>query len=266
MTYAGGGQGVPPRFLPLFFLSYWMSAGPMPLHSQTREWPPNSLDRPRPPVVKAEPIPGPLAPPADAIVLFDGRSLNLWQTGLGNEARWLVKDGFAEVVKDAGSITTRRQFGDIQLHLEWSAPKPPRGSSQGRGNSGVFLMGLYEVQILDSYQNDTYPDGQAAALYGQHPPLVNVSLPPGEWQSYDIVFRRPRFNPDGSLQRPARATVLHNGVLVHDGARFKGRTVHGAEAKYSPHADLGPIMLQDHGDPVRFRNIWVRELTPGAED
>jgi hypothetical protein len=125
-------------------------------------------------------------------------------------------------------------------------------------------MGMYEVQILDSYQNDTYPDGQAGALYGQQPPLVNASRPPGEWQSYDIIFRRPHFNRDGSLLRPARATVLHNGVLIQDGVAFTGRTVHGAEAKYSPHADLGPLTLQDHGQPVRFRNIWVREI-PSTE-
>jgi hypothetical protein len=198
-------------------------------------------------------------PPADAIVLFDGKSLASWESGFG-EAKWKVSDGFAEVVRGAGSISTRRQFGDIQLHLEWAAPRPAHGKGQERGNSGVFLMGMYEVQILDSWQNDTYPDGQAGALYGQHPPLVNASLPPGEWQSYDIVFHRPRFAGDGRLEQPARATVFHNGVLIHDNVDFQGRTVHGAEAKYQPHADLGPIMLQDHGDPVRFRNIWVREL------
>jgi hypothetical protein len=181
---------------------------------------------------------------------------------LEREAGWVARDGYVEVVKGAGSIQTRRQFGDIQLHLEWGTPRPARGSGQDRGNSGVFLMGLYEVQILDSWQNDTYPDGQAGALYGQHPPLVNASLPPGEWQSYDIIFRRPRYTSDGRVEQPARATVFHNGVLIHDNVPFTGRTVHGAEAQYRPHADLGPIMLQDHGEPVRFRNIWVRELSP----
>jgi hypothetical protein len=239
-----------------------MSAGFMPLQAQGQKWPVHSMERPRPPLVRAGTLPGPLAPPGDAIVLFDGRSLDQWEFGPGSEG-WRVLDGVVEVAPGAGPIRTRHQFGDIQLHLEWATPRPPRKSGQDRGNSGVFLMGLYEVQILDSWQNDTYPDGQAGALYGQHPPLVNASLPPGEWQSYDIIFRRPRFSGDGQLEQPATVTVLHNGVLIHHNVAFTGRTVHGAEAKYTPHADLGPIMLQDHGDPIRFRNIWVRPL--GAE-
>lgn len=268
MTYALSARPVPPGrwtgrvFHPVGLISVvWMTAGTMPLQGQEQTWPPNSMDRPRPPVVQPGAPSAPVPPPADAIVLFDGKSLDQWETQ-GKAPRWKLENGYLEVVGGTGSITSRRSFGDIQLHLEWATPRPARSSGQNRGNSGVFLMGHYEVQILDSWQNETYADGQAAALYGQHPPLVNASRAPGEWQTYDIIFRRPQFNSDGSLQRPGRATVFHNGVLVHDGAEFKGRTVHNAEAKYSPHADLGPIQLQDHGDPVRFRNIWLRELTP----
>jgi hypothetical protein len=199
-------------------------------------------------------------PPGDAIVLFDGRNLDAWRSDDGAPARWRIHDGAIEVVAGGGSLVTVRSFGDIQLHLEWASPTPAKGEGQGRGNSGVFFMTRYEVQVLDSYQNDTYPDGQAAALYGQRSPLVNVSRPPGEWQTYDIVFRRPRFNADGSLHSPARATVFHNRVLVQDAAEFTGRTVHGRAARYEAHADSLPLSLQDHGEPVRYRNIWVREL------
>jgi hypothetical protein len=163
-------------------------------------------------------------------------------------------------VRGTGSLRTARSFGDIQLHIEWRAATPPTASGQNRSNSGVFLMGRYEVQVLDSYQNETYADGQAAALYGQRPPLVNASRPPGEWQTYDIVFRRPRFAADGRVLEPARITLLHNGVLVHDAVAFTGATAHMRAASYEAHEDRLPISLQDHGDPVRFRNIWVREL------
>lgn len=261
MSYASVRNGVT-RLLPAVSLALCMiPASPRPSLAQDI-WPVHSMNRPRPTVV----TPGASAasaPPSDAIVLFDGRSLSEWQTG-GKAPGWKVENGYVEVVRGAGAIETRRTFGDVQLHLEWAAPTVVRGEGQGRGNSGVFLMGMYEVQILDSWHNDTYPDGQAAALYGQHPPLVNASRGPGEWQSYDIVFRRPRFNPDGTVREPARATVFHNGVLVHDDAAFTGRTTHGAAARYAPHGDRGPIELQDHGDPVRFRNIWVRELPERA--
>jgi hypothetical protein len=228
----------------------------------TRPWPVHSMERPRPPVVRPGPPGPPAAPPGDAVVLFDGRSLDAWEHATGGAARWALSDRHLLVVGGSGNLQTRQRFGDLQLHLEWMAPAPPRGDGQGRGNSGVYLMGLYEIQVLDSYQNDTYPDGQAGALYGQHPPLVNASRPPGEWQSYDVLFRRPRFRRDGSLDQPGRVTVLHNGVLVHDQAAFTGRTVHGREAAYQAHEDRLPLMLQDHGDPVRYRNIWVRELAP----
>lgn len=224
------------------------------------EWPVHSEDRPRPPAVDPGPAGPPAPPPSDAVVLLDGTSLAEWERAGGGEPGWRIGDGYIEVVGGSGSIVTRRAFGDVQLHVEWAAPSPPSGEGQNRGNSGVFLMGMYEVQILDSHENDTYPDGQNAALYGQEPPLVNASRPPGEWQTFDIVFRRPHFGEDGEVTRPARVTVFHNGVLVHDGAAFHGRTVHGRPAEYEPHGDAGPIMLQDHGDPVRFRTIWVREL------
>jgi 3-keto-disaccharide hydrolase len=225
-----------------------------------QDWPVHSLERPRPAVVDPGPERPPVAPPADAIVLFDGTSLGEWEAANGGPPAWLVRDGHMEVVGRAGGIRTRRLFGDVQLHVEWAAPAPPRGEGQARGNSGVFLMSHYEIQVLDSYRNDTYADGQAGALYGQQPPLVNVCRPPGAWQSYDIVFRRPRFGGDGALLEPARVTMFHNGVLVHDRAVLAGRTAHATRARYEAHADRLPIVLQDHGDPVRFRNIWVREL------
>ncbi len=199
--------------------------------------------------------------PADAIVLFDGTDLSQWRTQKdGGAARWRVEGGYMEVAPGSGDIQTAASFGDCQLHIEWAAPSPPIGAGQDRGNSGVFLMRQYEVQVLDSYQSATYPDGQAGALYGQYPPLVNASRPPGEWQSYDIVFRAPRFAPDGRLQRPARLTVLHNGVLVQDARELLGPTAHKARPAYTPHAAKLPLGLQDHDHPVRFRNIWVREL------
>jgi hypothetical protein len=219
------------------------------------QWPPNSPDRPKPPVVTSE-------PPSDAIVLFDGKSLAEWQSAdsAGRPARWLVKDGYMEVAAGTGNVMTRRAFGSVQLHIEWQAPLPAKGQGQDRGNSGVFFMTHYEIQVLDSYQNETYADGQAGAIYGQTPPLVNASRPPGVWQTYDIVFHRPVFAPDGSVVQPARVTVFHNGVLIHDNVAITGWTAHNRVATYQPHADRLPLMLQDHAHPVRYRNIWVREL------
>jgi hypothetical protein len=220
----------------------------------------HDMDRPRPPIVEPAPQALPVAPPADAVVLFDGESLSEWRSADGGPAKWVVKDGAIESVPGSGYLYSARAFGDVQLHVEWAAPVPARGTSQGRGNSGVFLMGLYEVQVLDSYQNDTYPDGQAAAIYGQYPPLVNASRPPGEWQTYDIVFKRPRFRPDGGLVSPARITVFHNGILVQDGVEPWGPTAWLQALPYTAHADKLPLALQDHGNPVRYRNIWLREL------
>lgn len=228
--------------------------------NQVGAWPPHSRSRPAPPVVQAGAPALPVPPPADAVILFDGRSLAKWMSPNEADAKWRVVDGTFEVVAGTGTLTTRDQFGDVQLHVEWMSPNPPRGTDQDRGNSGVFLMGRYEVQVLDSYNSSTYADGQAAALYGQYPPLVNVSRPPGEWQSYDIVFRRPRFDAAGKATSPARFTVFHNGVLVHDNVELVGPTAHTTRPPYEAHPDRLPITLQDHGHPVRFRNIWLRDL------
>jgi 3-keto-disaccharide hydrolase len=234
----------------------------LPLAMPAQQWPPNSLDRPRPPVVDPGPERLAAPPPSDAVVLFDGTGLTEWQSPDGSAARWAVRDGYIEVVPGTGSLATKRSFGDVQLHIEWATPTPPRGEGQERGNSGVFLMSHYEIQVLDSYGNDTYPDGQAAAVYGQTPPLVNASRPPGRWQTYDIVFHRPRFAPDGTVRDSARVTVLHNGVLVHDNTVITGWTVDQRRARYEPHPDRLPLSLQDHGNRVRYRDIWIRELVP----
>ena len=235
---------------------------PEPAHSQAASWPIHSTERPRPRVVDPGPFTSPAPAPSDAEILFDGRSLDRWRSAddPGRRARWKVEAGYFEVVAGTGSIGTVDTFGDVQLHIEWMAPSQARGSGQDRGNSGVFLMGQYEVQVLDSWGNDTYPDGQAAALYGDAPPLVNASRPPGQWQTYDIVFRRPRFDAGGAVTRPARMTVLHNGVLVHDAVELRGPTSHQERRPYAAHADALPITLQDHGHAVRFRNVWIRRL------
>ena len=248
----------------IFALIVAVPATPSPSLGQgVGTWAIHDTLRPEPPAVD----PGTAAigapaqrPPSDAVVLFDGADLSQWRSRSGGPAGWQVENGYMQVVAGAGEIATARSFGDVQLHIEWSAPSPPRGSGQARGNSGVFLMGRYEVQVLDSYQNRTYPDGQAAAIYGQYPPLVNASRPSGEWQTYDIVFRRPRFDANGALVSPARMTVFHNGVLVQDDVELTGPTAHQARPPYERHADRLPIRLQDHGDPVRFRYVWLREL------
>lgn len=222
-------------------------------------WKIHDMDRPRPSKVKAA-VRLPAAAPSDAVMLFDGSDVSKWRSTDGGPAKWIVKDGYMESVRGSGYVFTSDSFGDIQLHVEWAAPVPAAGSGQGRGNSGVFLMGLYEVQVLDSDTNVTYTDGQAAAIYGQHPPLANASLPAGEWQSYDIFFRRPRFRPDGSLVKAARITVVHNGILVQDNVEIWGPTSWLQYHPYESHPDRLPLSLQDHGNPVRYRNIWLREL------
>jgi tetratricopeptide (TPR) repeat protein len=228
-------------------------------------WPQHSLDRPKPPVAVAPRITAPLPPPPGATVLFDGSSLAAWRSG-DEPARWRVLgDGSFEVVPGTGGIETREAFGDVHLHLEWSAALPITGNGQNRSNSGVFLMQRYEVQVLDSYDNATYADGQAGSIYGQYPPRVNVTAPPGEWNTYDIEFRAPRFAPDGSLREPARMTVRHNGVVVQADRPLMGPTSHIVRAPYEAHEDALPIALQDHGDKVRFRNIWLRPLPPAPE-
>ncbi len=198
-------------------------------------------------------------PPADAVVLFDGRDLSAWVGRNGEPAAWKVDGGYMEVAPGTGDIVTREAFGDCQLHLEWATPAEVRGNSQGRGNSGVFLMGLYEIQVLDCYDNPTYADGTAAAIYGEYPPLVNASRPPGEWQTYDIVWLAPRFEGE-RLITPPYATVLHNGVVVQYHRALIGPTSHRRVVPWVAHPPQGPLKLQDHKDPVRFRNIWYRPL------
>lgn len=222
-------------------------------------WRQHDTDRPRPPLVT--PGAANAAPPSDAVVLFDGASLDAWRSKDGTApAQWVVRDGYMEAAPGTGAIQTAAPLGDMQLHLEWAAPTPPSGRGQGRGNSGVIIMGLYEVQILDSYDNTTYADGQAASVYGQYPPLVNAARPPGQWQSYDIIFRGPRWSAAGRLTKPARITVLHNGVLVQDHVTLWGGTAWLRHAPYQRHATRLPLVLQDHSNPVRFRNVWAREL------
>jgi 3-keto-disaccharide hydrolase len=224
------------------------------------KWAIHDMNRPLPSVVDPGPAGPPVPAPSDAVVLFDGKDLSLWEDGKGGPAGWKVGNGYMEVVAKTGSIRTKRGFGDCQLHIEWATPSAVSGEGQERGNSGVFLMDTYEVQVLDSYDNRTYADGQAAAIYGQYPPLVNASRKPGEWQAYDIVFHAPRFGADGEVLEPARMTVFHNGVLVHDNDELTGPTAHKARPPYKAHADKLPLSLQDHGNPVRYRNVWVREL------
>jgi hypothetical protein len=223
-------------------------------------WRQHDIRRPKPPVV--EPAPGVIdaQPPKDAIVLFDGRNLDAWKSPDGGPARWKVGDWYMETLPGAGPIETKATFGDVQLHLEWATPAPPRGVGQDRGNSGVYLMGQFEIQVLDSYKADTYADGQAGAIYGQFPPLANASRPPGEWQSYDIAFRRPRFDQSGKLLEPARVTVFHNGILVQNNEEPFGPSSWLKWLPYTNQGDRGPLSLQDHDHPVRYRNIWVRAI------
>jgi hypothetical protein len=246
--------------LPFALLALWLCAQEHPTGYKDTpllpggKWHVHDPDRPPPRSVSAR---EPGAPPSDAIVLFDGKDLSAWKNG-DKPAGWKVENGYAEV-NGTGNIETRESFGDCQLHVEWAEPAKVEGESQGRGNSGVFLMGRYEIQVLDSYDNRTYADGQCGALYGQEPPLVNACRKPGEWQSYDIVFRAPRFEGD-KLASPGVVTVLQNGVVVQHAQPFLGATVHRALAQYSPHAPTAPLALQDHGNPVRYRNIWIRRL------
>ncbi len=232
-------------------------------------WRVHDLNRPRPPMV----TPGtpstydqPGTAPSDAIVLFDGVDLSQWaHTGPDGpdqliEPKWKVENGYFEVVPRTGTLRTIDSFGSCQLHLEWQAPAEVKGDSQGRGNSGIHFMQEYEIQILDSYNSRTYADGQAGAMYGQYPPMVNASRPPGEWQIYDIIFEAPEFSLSGELEKPAFVTVLHNGVLLHHRRQYYGPSGGRVVPKYSKQSPAAPITLQDHGNPVRFRNIWIRPL------
>jgi len=220
------------------------------------QWQVHDMNRPVPKIVTPD---KPGMPPSDAIILFDGKDISNWVSGKGGPARWEVENGYMKATKGGGNLVTKQAFGDCQLHVEWATPTKITGKSQGRGNSGVYLMKNYEVQILDSYNNPTYPDGQAASIYGQNPPMVNACLAPGEWQTYDIIFRRPVFK-NGKVVKPAVLTVFHNGVLVQDHFELTGRTWHKVRLPYKPHEDKMPILLQYHGNPVLYRNIWIREL------
>jgi hypothetical protein len=219
--------------------------------------------RPLPPVVDPGPARPPVAPPSDAVVLLPlaGGDLSAWRGGDGGPPKWTLADGVMTVTPGTGDLRTAADFADCQLHLEWMVPADRKVEGQMGGNSGVFLMDRYELQILSVHGNRTYADGMAGALYGQYPPLANPCRPQGEWNTFDVVFRAPRFRPDGSLESPARLTAFFNGVLVQDDAELLGTTAHRARASYAAHGP-GPIRLQDHGDPIRFRNIWVRPLAP----
>ncbi len=231
-------------------------------------WAVHDGNRPQPTIV----VPGtfstqeqPGKPPSDAVILFDGTDLSKWEadSGEGVPTKWIIKNGAMECVPGSGFIRTRDKFGDFQLHVEWAAPTRVEGDSQGRGNSGVFLMGLVEIQVLDNYMNPTYADGMAGAIYGQNPPLANALRPPGEFQVYDIVFRRPIYR-NGELVDAGYVTIFENGVLVQDHGLIEGPTGHMRRTKAVPFPEAGPLKLQDHGNPVRYRNIWYRPLPPRA--
>jgi hypothetical protein len=250
-----------PRLLVLLAVGVAMSSS---IHAQPRDpvyWEVHDTTRAAPPVVDPGPAPdAPRPAPGDATVLFGGDDLDDWEHPDGSAAEWAVHDGSFQVEPGTGPIQTTEGFGDVQLHIEWMTPASIDGDGQSRGNSGVFLMGTYEVQVLDSYQNPTYADGQAAAIYGQYPPLANAMRPPGEWQVYDIIFRRPHFDENGDVVTPATMTVYHNGVLVQDHVELTGPTGHYERPPYEEHAARLPLRLQDHSNPVRFRNVWVRDL------
>jgi len=202
------------------------------------------------------------APPSDAVVLFDGSDLSAWESveGDGSPAEWNISGDHVTVAPGTGGIQTRQGFGSVQLHVEWRSPEEIEGEGQGRGNSGIFLQSNYELQVLDSYDNESYSNGMAGSMYKQHIPLVNAAREPGEWQSYDILYTAPEFNEDGSVGSPARITVFWNGVLVQDDVEIKGATQYIGHPSYEEHEDKLPIVLQDHSNPVSFRNIWLREL------
>jgi hypothetical protein len=225
-----------------------------------QKWRVHDVSRPHPPLVTANSDIS--RPPSDAIVLFDGKDFSKWAVsskGQLIEPTWKLENGYMEAVPKSGSIITREKFGDCQLHVEWASPIEVKGRSQERGNSGIILMSRYEIQVLDSFDNLTYADGQAASIYGQRPPFVNASRKPGEWQTYDIYFEAPKFEGE-TLVKPAYITVVHNGILMHHKQEITGRTPHAKVGTYAAHAAEEPLQLQNHGSPVRYRNIWIRRL------
>lgn len=247
-------------------MAFSQSAAPKIGYSDTpvlpgQKWKVHDGGRPQPNIVTPGGTFSHMAPaPADATVLFDGTDLSQWIGESGNPAGWKVENGYMEVTR-SGGIRTREEFGDFQMHLEFATPAEVSGNSQGRGNSGVIIYGKFEIQVLDSYENPTYPDGQAGAMYGQFPPRVNASKKPGEWQTYDIIFEAPRFDDNGKLTKKANVTVIHNGVLLHHRQEFMGHVSHRNLPSYGRKYDpKGSIHLQDHGNPIRYRNIWIRPL------
>jgi len=260
------------RFLKVMTLAAFAVTNRLPARAQPD---PNYLDhdrtRPQPAVVTPG-LPSTQEqagkPPSDATVLFDGKDLSQWVSMDGTPTKWITKESYMECVRGSGYIRTLQNFGDCHLHVEWATPTPPHGEGQGRGNSGVFFgLDRYEIQVLDSFENKTYADGSAGAVYGQYPPLVNATRPPGVWQTYDIIYTAPRFDAAGKLLSPVRVTVFLNGVLVQNNVELTGSTSWLERAPYEVHPEKQPISLQDHGNPVRFRNIWVRELgKPGRKE
>jgi hypothetical protein len=241
-------------FAPAFLVLVCASAA----FPQNAQWLPNDTARPVPNAVT--PGPAPTAAPSDAIVLFDGTSMSAWAGRDGGAAPWPVKDGVFEIAPGTGNIHTKQGFGDCQLHVEWAEPAVVRGSDQSRGNSGIMLMSMYEMQVLDAWQNPTYADGTVGGIYAQYPPLVIATRKPGEWQTYDIVFRRARFDENGQLTSPARITAFVNGILVQDNTTPTGPTAFHDRPPYMKGPEKAPITLQDHGSPVQYRNIWIRQL------
>ena len=199
-------------------------------------------------------------PPSDATVLFDGKDLSAWEAAAGGKASWTIQDGYFTVKPKGGDIKTKEDFGDFQLHIEWRPPSEIVGEGQGRGNSGIFLQGLYELQVLDSYESETYVNGQAGSIYKQSPPMVNATKPPSEWEVYDVIYNAPRFDEkNGTLLEPGYVTVLLNGVVVQNHTKLQGTTEYIGTPQWKAHGD-GPLRLQDHGNPVSYRNIWIRPL------
>jgi hypothetical protein len=227
------------------------------------KWHVHDPDRPQPIIVTPGTFSEDATPPSDAVVLFDGKDLSHWRDTSGNPAPWKLEEG--TMVAETGDIVSTEKFADMQLHLEFKEPIPDKGAGQDRGNSGVFLFGLYEVQVLDCYSNKTYADGTTGAIYGQHPPLANACRPPGEWQTYDIIFTPPHFDAAGKLQSPACVTVFYNGVAVQNHQSIRGNTHHRTLGVYTPVGPTAPIRLQFHHHPVRFRNIWARSIAVDNE-
>jgi hypothetical protein len=236
----------------LVFISYYSFSQKLDSASLTEVW------HPVPKVVS--PGKTSMDAPSDAIVLFDGKDFSKWLSNNGDEVKWKLENNTMTAVPGTTDIKTKQGFGDCQLHIEWRTPAEVKGNGQGRGNSGVYLMSRYELQVLDSYKNLTYSNGQAGSIYKQYMPMVNACRPPGEWQSYDIIFTAPKFNIDSTLRSPARMTVFQNGILIQNNVSLWGNTVYIGIAKYIMHGDKMPLLLQNHGDAVSYRNIWIREL------